>query len=70
MKKLIETDYVIYDKNNDNVLQDSYGRVLIFGNKSEAEEDLYTNECVIPCTELPKHWQEKILEQINQDTIN
>ncbi len=68
MKKLISTDYVIYDKDNDHLIQFSGGQIVIFGIKEEAEEDCRGNECVIPCTELPKHWQEKLLEQINQDT--
>lgn len=43
MKKLFETDYVIYDKANDSPLQDSYGRVLLFGNKLEADDDCRGN---------------------------
>lgn len=65
MKDLFATDYVIYDKANNNVLSDSYGRVLLFGNKSEADEDCRGNETVIPCTELPVEWQEVIKQQIN-----
>jgi len=65
MKKLINTDYVIYDFANNNPLQDCYGRVLLFGNKEEAISDLYGNEIVIPCTELPENWQNEILNQIN-----
>tara|TARA_R110000868_G_scaffold50875_2_gene161961 strand:- start:6178 stop:6567 length:390 start_codon:yes stop_codon:yes gene_type:complete len=61
---LFDTDYVIYDKANDNPLMDSYGRVLLFGNPDEAFNDLYGNEIVIPCTQLPKHWQEIIMTQI------
>ena len=61
---LFNTDYVIYDKANDNPLMDSYGRVLLFGNPDEAFNDLYGNEIVIPCTQLPKHWQETIMTQI------
>jgi hypothetical protein len=64
MATLFNTDYVIYDKANDNVLQDSYGRVIIFGIKEEADNDCYGNESVVRCTELPKHWQEIILNQI------
>jgi hypothetical protein len=63
-KILYSSDYVIYDKANDNPLQDSYGRILLFGNKSEADDDCRGNEIVIPCTELPKHWQDEILNQI------
>jgi hypothetical protein len=65
MKDLFATDYVIYDKTSNNVLSDSYGRVLLFGNKSEADEDCRGNEIVIPCTELPVEWQEVIKLQIN-----
>ena len=64
-KQLLKTDYVIYDIANDNPLQDSYGRVLLFGIKDEAEEDCRGNEVVIPCTDLPKNWQNIILTQLN-----
>lgn len=62
--ELFSTDYVIYDKANDNVLSDSYGRVILFGDKSEADADCRGNEIVIPCTELPIDWQEKIKQQL------
>jgi hypothetical protein len=65
MKQLYETDFVIYDKANDHVLQDSDGIVWIFGVKKEAEEDCCGNETVVKTTELPTHWQEIILNQIN-----
>jgi hypothetical protein len=65
MKKLFETDYVIYDKANDNPLQDSYGRILLFGIKSEADSDCRGNEVVIPCTDLPQYWQHEITKQLN-----
>jgi len=64
-KKLFNSDYVIYDKANDNVLQDSYGRIIIFGNKNEADEDCRGNEEVLSCTELPIKWQELLIKQIN-----
>lgn len=64
MKKLFETDYVIYDKANDHPLQDSYGNILIFGNIDDALDDLRGNEMVIPCTYLPIHWQEELIKQI------
>lgn len=69
MKKLLDTDYVIYDKANDNPLQDSYGRILLFGNINEALDDCYRNESVIPCTDLPIHWQEELLNQIDEPII-
>lgn len=65
MKTLFKTDFVIYDKANDNPLQDSYGRIIIFGNKSEADDDCRGNEEVILCIELPLHWQTELLKQIN-----
>ena len=68
MKTLTPTDYVIYDRANDHVIQwESNGDMVIFGNKAEADEDCRGNEEVIPCTELPAHHQEKLIEQINRD---
>ena len=64
MTELFETDYVIYDKANDNPLQDSYGRILLFGNINEALDDCKGNESVISCTDLPIHWQEELIKQI------
>ena len=64
MTELYETDYVIYDKANDNPLQDSYGRILLFGNIDEALDDCKGNESVIPCTNLPIHWQKELIRQI------
>lgn len=61
---LYQTDYVLYDIANDNVLQDSYGRVIIYGNKDEAEDDCRGNEYVIKCTDLPNRWKEIIINQI------
>lgn len=66
MKELFETDYVIYDEANDHVLQDSYGRVLIFGSIDEAFDDLYGNERAVSCTDLPENWKQIILNQINK----
>jgi len=39
--------------------------VIIFGDKKEAIADCRGNEEVIKCTDLPKHWQDTILKQIN-----
>jgi hypothetical protein len=69
MKNLFETDFVIYDKTNDNPLQDSYGRILLFGNKQEADDECRGNEIVIPCTELPQLWQDELLNQIEEPPI-
>jgi hypothetical protein len=65
MKVLKETDYVIYDKANYHVIQFGGGDIVIFGEKAEADADCRGNEYVIPCTELPKHWQQTLLTQIN-----
>lgn len=66
MKKEFRTNYVLYDRANDHVIQwESDGSIVIFGNKSEAEENCMGNEDVLRCTDLPKHWQEIILKQIN-----
>jgi hypothetical protein len=66
MKNIIETDYVIYDWANDHVVSFENGDVVIFGSKHEAVADCRGNEKVIPCTELPTHWQEFLLKQINK----
>ena len=65
---LSKTDYVIYDKANDQVLLFSDGDIVIFGNKDEADEDCRVHEVVIPCTELPIHWKKILLNQINNQS--
>ena len=68
MKTLFPTDYVIYDRANDQVIQwESNGDMVIFGDKSEAEADCRGNEEVIPCTELPEHHKIKLIAQINRE---
>jgi hypothetical protein len=68
MKSLFPTDYVIYDRANDRVLQwEANGDMIIFGVKSEADFDCRGNEEVISCTELPVHHQEKLIAQINRE---
>jgi hypothetical protein len=62
---LYPTDWVIYDKANDHVIQFGDGNVVIFGNYDEATQDCRGNESVIRCTDLPVHWQETILKQLN-----
>ena len=66
MKKLLATDYVIYDKDNDKPIQFRDGDIVIFGDKKEAEHDCIGNEIVMRCTNLPQHWQDKLLVQINK----
>ena len=70
MRKLFSTDYVVYDKANDHPLQwEINGDIIIFGTKQEALNDCRGNESVIPCTDLPIHWQEQLLKQINKKEL-
>ena len=66
MKELIKSDYVIYDKANDNPLQFSDAEIILYGDKQEADEDCMGNETVISCIELPQHWKDKLMKQINK----
>ena len=67
MKYLFETDYVIYDRVNDYVIEwENNGDCVIFGSKEEAQIDCRGNEEVIKCVDLPKHQQEKILKELNR----
>jgi hypothetical protein len=66
-KQLFETDYVIWDKANDNLVRfGSNDDIVIYGSKEEAEIDCYGNEYVTKCTDLPLHHQEELLNQINK----
>jgi hypothetical protein len=67
MKKLSETDYVLFDKANDTLIRWEYSNdIVIFGDKEEAEIACYGNESVTRCTDLAKHHQEKLINQINK----
>jgi len=65
MKKLFNTDYVLWDRANDTLVQFGNGDIVIFGSKEEAEIDCRGNECITKCNDLPKHHKEKLIEQIN-----
>jgi hypothetical protein len=68
MKKLFNSDYVIYDREKDEVIRWALGKdIIIFGDKEEALEDCRGGEEVIPCTELPEYYQTELLKQINND---
>jgi hypothetical protein len=68
MKKLFNSDYVIYDREKDEVIRWALGKdIIIFGDKEEALEDCRGSEEVIPCTELPEYYQTELLKQINND---
>lgn len=62
--KLHSTDYVLWDKANDNLVKDSKGDIVIFGDKEDAENDCYGNEYVVSCTDLPKYHQNTIIKQL------
>ena len=64
MKKLHNTDYVIYQDND--VVRFTNNEIVLYGDKEEA---LYDNKrgIVMSCTELPNHLQEEILNQIQSD---
>ena len=65
-QKLYNTDYVLYDRANDNVLKfENSGRIVIFGNKQDAINDCRGNEEVVSCVDLPMHWQQAILSELN-----
>ena len=67
MITLHATDYVLYDRANDHVVQYEHsGNIIIYGDKNEAHKDCRGNEEVIPCTELPLHHQEKLKQQIEK----
>lgn len=65
MKKLFDTDYVLFDKANDTLVKLSNGEVIIYNDKEEAEFDCYGNEYVTKCTNLPQRHQEELIKQLN-----
>jgi hypothetical protein len=68
MKTLFSTDFVIYDKEKDKPIRWAIkDDIIIFGDKSEAEKDARGNEIVISCTDLPQHWQDILIKQINKN---
>jgi len=67
MKELFKEDFVIYDRANDHVIQFSGGGIVIYGDENEALIDCRGDENVIPCTELPEHWKNILLTQINNE---
>jgi len=67
MKELFKEDFVIYDRANDHVIQFSSGGIVIYGDENEALIDCRGNEFIIPCTELPEHWKNILLTQINNE---
>jgi len=66
MKELSKEDFVIYDRANDYVIQFSSGGIVIYGDENEALIDCKGDDNAIPCTELPEHWRNILLTQINK----
>lgn len=65
--KLYDTDYVLWDKANDTLVRwGSDDDIVIYGDIEDAKEDCYGNEYVTKCTDLPKHHQEELLNQIRR----
>jgi hypothetical protein len=68
---LKNTDYVLFDKENDTLARwSSDNEIVIYGDKEEAEEDCNSNEYVTRCTDLPKHHQEELIKQISKELKN
>lgn len=67
LKTITETDYVLYDRGNNSLYKDPYGRIIVFGDRKEAEADCHGNELVISCNQLPKDLLEELLTQINSN---
>lgn len=69
MKNLNTTDFVIYNTNkNEPCFFEGSKEIVIFGLKEDAESECMFDigEIAIPCTELPKHWQDELIKQINK----
>ena len=65
--KLHDTDYVLWDKANDQLVRwSSDSEIVIYGDKEEAQEDCYGNEYVTRCTDLPEHHQKELIDQISK----
>jgi hypothetical protein len=67
MKVICASDYVLYDRANDHVVQFGDGSVIIYNDVQEAIEDCYGNESVVSCIDLPCHWKDYITTQINKN---
>ena len=65
MKKLFDTDYVIYRPNINDLLRFGDGEIIIYGNIDDAKGDLYGDEYVISCTKLNDEFKKELLKQIN-----
>lgn len=63
------TDYFIYDKANDNVVQFSSGLIVIFDTIEEAQSVCLGNESVITYEELPNIWRCEILKQVERESL-
>jgi len=60
-------EYVLYDRGNNSLFSDPYGRIIVYGDRKEAEADCHGNELVISCTQLPSDLRNELLKQINNE---
>jgi hypothetical protein len=68
MKKLLKTDYVVYDTFYDSLARwDSNKQIVIFKSKEDAEDCVCpdTNEKAISCTQLNEKFKTELIKQIN-----
>jgi hypothetical protein len=61
------TDYVIYNRIDDTLATDSKGKIIIYGDLKEAQEDRHDEEFVIPCNTLPAKYYNQLTNQILAD---
>lgn len=60
-----KTDYVLYNRLNNSLLKDSFGCIIVYGDRQEASADRHDNELVISCNQLPSDLRRELLKQIN-----
>jgi hypothetical protein len=63
---MLNNFYVIYDKANDQVVQWSNGKVVLYLEKDNAYNDCYVNEFVVSVDKLPNYWKDAIASQLKK----
>jgi hypothetical protein len=66
MKALSKMDFVLYNQNKEDVIRFSNGDVVIYGDKQEALYDQKAGAIAWPCTDLPTHLLDELINQINK----
>ena len=64
------TDYYLYDKANDSLVKFSDGDIIFYGDKDEAENDCFGNECIVQYEDLNIKHKLKIAEQVIKQLNN